>query len=180
MSNKKLFILFLRGINVGGHNKVIMAELREILTKAGLMNVKTYIQSGNVVFETLEQNKSKLENKIFKEIYSHFGFEVQILLKTKAELEIILNNCPFNQDKKESSYFIMFKEVPKKELIAEISNQSFPNEEFIITENCIYIFYALGAGKAKLGVNWFENKLNVKATARNYRTMLKLLSLSDI
>ncbi len=173
----KSYIALLRGINVGGHKKVPMAELRELLTKSGLENVNTYIQSGNVIFQSSEGNKAKLEAIIHKVILEQFGFEVPILVRSKDDIKTILEACPFPKEKKIESYYIMLNEAPKKNLVVEVSQQTFPNEEFIITNNCVYIFYTLGAGKAKLGINWFEKKLKVKATARNYRTMVKLLSL---
>ena len=172
-----VYIALLRGINVGGHKKVPMAELREVLTKSGLKNVQTYIQSGNVIFQSSEENKDKLEAVINKAINTHFGFDIPVLVKSKEEIKAILEDSPFPEEKKITSYFIMLSETPEKDIIDEISKQIFPNEEFVITKNCVYIFYTLGAGKAKLGVNWFEKKLKVKATGRNYRTIVKLLSL---
>ncbi len=174
----KVYIALLRGINVGGHKKVPMAELREVLTTSGLENVQTYIQSGNVIFQSSEENKVKLEAIINKAINAHFGFNVPVLVRSKEEIKAILDDCPFPEEKKVVSYFIMLSETPKKDLIDETSKQILPNEEFVITNNCVYIFYALGAGKAKLGINWFEKKLKVKATARNYRTMAKLIDMS--
>ena len=176
----KTYIALLRGINVGGHKKVPMAELRGLLTKSGLKNVLTYIQSGNVIFQSSEANKGKLKAIINKTITARFGFDIPVLVKSKEEIKAILDNCPFPEEKKGVSYFIMLSEIPEKDLIDETSKQIFPEEEFIITKNCIYIFYALGAGKAKLGVNWFEKKLKVKATARNYRTMAKLLEMTIV
>jgi len=175
----KTYIALLRGINVGGHKKVPMAELRALLTKSGLEDVQTYIQSGNVIFQSSEADKGKLEISIHNSIKHHFDFDVPVLVRSKEEIETILDACPFPEEKKIASYFIMLSEAPEKNLIEEISKEILKGEEFIITKNCIYIFYALGAGKAKLGVNWFEKKLKVKATARNYRTMVKLLSLSE-
>lgn len=174
----KTYIALLRGINVGGHKKVPMAELRELLTKSGLENIKTYIQSGNVIFQSQENDIKVLEHKIQNAILIHFGFEVSILVRTNNDIESIFNNCPFSEEKKVSSYFIILNEAPEKDLLDVISKQTTPNEEFSINKNCVYIFYALGAGKAKLGVNWFERKLKITATARNYKTMVKLLSLS--
>ncbi len=174
----KVYIALLRGINVGGHKKVPMAELREVLTTSELENVQTYIQSGNVIFQSSEENKVKLEAIINKAINAHFGFDVPVLVRSKEEIKAILDDCPFPEEKKVVSYFIMLSETPKKDLIDETSKQILPNEEFVITNNCVYIFYALGAGKAKLGINWFEKKLKVKATARNYRTMAKLIDMS--
>jgi len=98
---------------------------------------------------------------------------------TKSELELIFSSCPFPYKNKVSSYFTMLSEILEQELIDKVSKQSFPNEEFAITENCIYIHYALGARKSKLGVNWFKQKLKVKATVRNYRTMAKLIQLAS-
>jgi len=175
----KTYIALLRGINVGGHKKVPMAELRGLLTKFGLENVQTYIQSGNVIFQSSSNDSATLENNIQKSILDHFEFEVPVLVRTRDELSTIFNNCPFPEEKKVESYFIMLNEAPEKELIDEISQQIFPNEEFVTTNESVYIFYSLGAGKAKLGVNWFEKKLKVKATARNYRTMVKLLAMSE-
>ncbi len=174
----KVYIALLRGINVGGHKKVPMAELREVLTTSGLENVKTYIQSGNIIFQSSQEDKGKLEVLIHKAIMTRFGFDVPILVRSKEEVKAILDDCPFSEEKKVVSYFIMLSETPEKNLIDETAKQIFPNEEFVITNNCIYIFYALGAGKAKLGINWFEKKLKVKATARNYRTMAKLIEMT--
>lgn len=90
-----------------------------------------------------------------------------------------MEDSPFPEEKKITSYFTMLSETPEKHFIDEVSKQIFPNEEFVITKSCIYIFYALGAGKAKSGVNWFEKKLKVKAKAQNYRTMAKLINLAN-
>ena len=174
----KTYIALLRGINVGGHKKVPMAELRDVLTKSGLTAVKTYIQSGNVIFQYQDIGIEVLELKIQKIIIAYFGFEVSVLVRTKTDIETLFNDCPFSEEKKTNSYFIILREAPETDLIAEISKLTTSAEEFIITKNCIYIFYALGAGKGKLGVNFFERKLKITATARNYKTMVKLLSLS--
>ena len=79
----KTYIALLRGINVGGHKKVSMAHLRDVLTKSGLENVKTYIQSGNVIFQSLKENKGELEVLIHNAIMAHFGFDVPILVRSK-------------------------------------------------------------------------------------------------
>lgn len=172
------FIALLRGINVSGQKKIPMAELRELLTKSGLKKVQTYIQSGNVMFQSSEEDKEALESIIHKAIKSHFGFEVPILVLRPEALQQIFDNCPFPQVKKENSYFMMLYSKPDNALIEEISKLSYPNEEFLITEKAVYFYCSVGYGKAKLGNNFFERKLKVTATARNYKTMVKLLSLS--
>lgn len=174
----KTYIALLRGINVGGHKKVPMAQLREVLTSSGLENVQTYIQSGNVIFQSSEEDTKALESSIEKSINDYFNFEVPVLVRTREALNTIFDGCSFPEDKKTVSYFMILNQIPDKDLVDDISQKAYPNEEFIALEKCIYIFYALGAGKAKLTINWFEKKLKVKATARNCRTMAKLLEMA--
>ena len=173
----KTYIALLRGINVSGHKKILMADLRLLLEKSGLQNVQTYIQSGNVVFSSSEKKKD-LETIIYKAILKKYGWEVPILVKTASEIKKILNDCPFPQVKKEKSYFVLLQSIPTSENISITESISYPNEEFVITNSCVYLFSELGAAKAKLSTNLFERKLKVRATARNYRTMVKLLSLA--
>ena len=172
------YIALLRGINVGGHKKVPMAELREILTKFKLENVQTYIQSGNVIFQSSESNKVKLETTIKKLIVDHFGFEIPVLVKTREELKIIFNACPFSEEKKKNSYFTMLSAIPDKDLVVEASKKTYPNEEYLISNNCIYFYSEKGYGNAKFNLSFFEKKLKINATSRNYKTMVKLLALS--
>lgn len=173
----KTYIAFLRGINVGGHKKILMADLRLLLEKAGLQNVQTYIQSGNVVFGSKEE--TNLASIIAEAIKAKYGFIVPVLVKKASELNEIMSKCPFFDEKREKSYFILLEESPSQENIELTTAFSNLNEEFYIVENCVYIYYALGAGKAKMGINFFERKLKVKATARNYRTMVKLFSMAS-
>mgnify|MGYP001582068144 CR=1 FL=1 len=90
----------------------------------------------------------------------------------------ILSKYSFFDKKLKKSYFIFLNEKPTQEDIKLTTDFSNPNEKFFIEEDCVYIYYAVGAGKAKMGVNFFEKKLKVKATARNYRTIVKLIDLA--
>ena len=172
------FIALLRGINVSGQKKIPMVELRELLAKMGLSNVQTYIQSGNVIFQSSESNKAKLALQIHNAIKAHFGFEVPVLVLKPKELKAIFDACPVPEDQKTNSYFMMLYEVPDKILVEEVSNLSYSNETFHIKDTCIYFYSAIGYGKSKFSNNFFERKLKFTATARNYKTMAKLLSLS--
>ncbi|WP_299120206.1 DUF1697 domain-containing protein [uncultured Winogradskyella sp.] len=174
------FIALLRGINVGGHKKVPMADLRELLTKSGFKNVKTYIQSGNVIFQSLQEDKEKLEVSIKKSILDHFGFEVSVMVRFRDDLESAFNNCPFPKKKKVNSYFAILSVIPNEDLVKEACKKTYENEEYVILNDCLYFYCANGYGNAKFNLNFFERKLNVSATSRNYKTMVKLLSLSDI
>ncbi len=99
---------------MGGHKKVPMADLRALLSKSGLKNVQTYIQSGNVIFESAEKHSHKLEEKIHVAIHNHFGFEVPITIKTNTELQRIFDACPFSEEKKVNSYFILLYATPNE------------------------------------------------------------------
>lgn len=171
-------IALLKGINVGGHKKVPMAELRELLIKSGFENVKTYIQSGNVIFLSSEDNIQNLEDTLQNKIHTYFGFEVLVLVRTRNHLKQIFENCPFSEEKKKSSYFMMLHDIPNEDLVKIASEKVYEAESYRILNDCIYFFCEKGYGQAKFNVNFFERKLQTFATARNYNTMLKLLSLS--
>lgn len=174
----KTYIALLKGINVGGHKKVPMAELRELLSKYKFKNVQTYIQSGNVILQSSEENTLKIGSIIKNAILDYFGFEVSVLVMIRPDLERIFNKSPFSEDKKKASYFMMLHDLPNADLVKEVSEKVYENEEYKIIEDCIYYYHEKGLGKAKFNINYFERRFNTFATARNYNTMVKLLSLS--
>lgn len=170
------YIAFLRGINVGGHKKLKMADLKVMMEDLHFADVKTYIQSGNVVFNA--KANDGLSEMISKEIEKQFGWEVPVLVKTSDEIAKILKNCSFEKTKMETSYFMLLATPPKTDLIDALRKISYPNEEFVLTKECVYIYFENGLGNAKLNNNFFEKKLKVAATTRNYRTLLKLVELA--
>ncbi len=173
----KTYIALLRGVNVGGHRKVPMADLRDLLTKIGFSNVKTYIQSGNVIFKVAETNVHEMENSIQKSIVDHFGFEVSVMVRTRQQLQKIFDDCPFSEDKKINSYFGILSHYPQEDLVQKAYDKVYEKEEYKIINDCLYFYSDKGYGNAKFSLNYFEKILKVNATARNYKTMLKLLSL---
>ncbi|HLV38647.1 DUF1697 domain-containing protein [Xanthomarina sp.] len=172
-------IVLIKGINVGGHKKVPMAELRELLIKSGFENVQTYIQSGNVILDSSEKGNS-IEIKIQKAIMTHFGFEVSVLVKTRQDLKRIFDACPFSDEEKRSSYFMLLHDAPDDDLIKLASKKTYEGEEYKIINDCIYFFSEKGFGQAKFNASFFERKLKTFATARNYNTMVKLIAMSLI
>ena len=172
------YIVLLKGINVGGHKKVPMAELRDLLTQLGFENVLTYIQSGNIILNA-SQGKLAIERIIFEGIKSNFGFESYVLVKTAKELQCIFDNCPFSEEKKKSSHFLMFHNTPTENMIKITSEKTYEEEEFFILQNCLYFYSIKGYGKVKFNANFFERKFKTFGTSRNYNTMVKLLSLSS-
>ena len=98
----KTYLALLRGINVSGQKKIPMAELRSLMENMDLRNVQTYIQSGNVIFQSSEDKTKLLEQHIKNAVLSHFGFEVPVLVKTCKGLKSILDECPFTDESSES------------------------------------------------------------------------------
>jgi len=166
---------------VSGHRKIKMVDLRAMLAKMGFEAVNTYIQSGNVVFESSETNTQILEQQIKEGIAKTFGFDVPVLIKDSTELFAILRESPFQKEEDLASnriYYVLLKTVPDKESMANLDQRDYPNEHFVVTSNCVYLNCFLGAGKAKLNNNIIERKLKLQATTRNHKTMVKLLELS--
>ena len=177
----KTYIALLRGVNVGGHRKIKMVDLKELLNKMGFKDVATYIQSGNVVFKSSITKTSELEGKIKKGIAKTFSLDVPVLVKTHKELKSIFDKNPFTETsdiENKRIYFALLKEMPQPELITAFQKVKFQGELFVVAEDCVYLNYSIGAGKAKLNNNLIERKLKVSATARNYNTMVKLLEMS--
>lgn len=178
----KTYVALLRGINVSGHRKIKMVDLKAMLDEMGFKDVMTYIQSGNVVFKSSLGGNVQLGEKIKKGIAKTLDFDVPVLVKTYEELKSILDRNPFTEAsdiENKRIYFALLKEAPKRELIATFKEENFPGELFVVTDECVYLNYSLGAGKAKLSNNLIERKLKVSATSRNYRTMVKLLEMSS-
>ncbi|WP_027077096.1 DUF1697 domain-containing protein [Maribacter antarcticus] len=176
------YIAFLRGINVGGRNKMPMLALRQALESFGFKNVRTYIQSGNVVFEAGLSSTNVIITLIEKTIQDTFGCSVPVLVMTAAKLESVLSQSPYNHETQISSnksYFVLLFETPRQELLKIFKALTYPNEQFQVSDACVYLLCLNGYGKAKLNNNVIETKLKVVATARNYRTMQKVLALVD-
>ncbi|MGB3607264.1 DUF1697 domain-containing protein, partial [Psychroserpens sp.] len=116
---------------------------------------------------------------IKKAIAYHFGFDVPVIVKTTEELARILEACPFSEEKKTSSYFIVLSAVPASYCVDEVKHIKYNDEEFEILGDCLYFYTANGYGRTKFNIKTFEKKLKVKATSRNYKTMVKLLAISS-
>jgi len=175
------YIALLRGINVGGHKKIIMTDLKIIFKKLGFSEVTSYIQSGNVIFQSNEVDSLNLEHQIESAIEKAYGFLVPVIVLTITNLEKIVRDNPFKPfdgDDISKIYYVFLKDVPQRKAVELFNESKFQNERYFIHRNYIYLKCFAGMGKAKLNTNLFEQKLNVKATARNHKTTLKLLELS--
>jgi uncharacterized protein (DUF1697 family) len=182
ISTMKKYISILRGINVSGSKMVKMEALRKMYEDLKFKNVKTYIQSGNVLFEDKPTDPKTLEKRISKKIQEEFEFDVPVLVKEKSELETVLKNNPFVNKRKQDItklHVTFLSEEPNKALIEKIKEKTYDRDEYIITGTTIYLFCPDGYGRTKLNNNFFENKLKVSATTRNWKTVNELVSMAN-
>jgi uncharacterized protein (DUF1697 family) len=172
------YIALLRGINVSGQKLIKMAELKEHLSALQLVNLRTYIQSGNLVFESNESDSKILAHAIESKIKEKYGFDVPTLIRTREELMAIIDHNPFTivpDDKFSAPYIIFLEDLPNSDTIKSVMNFNATNEIFHFWDRNIYIVYKNGAGTTKLTNTFFESKLKTKATSRNWNTLNKLV-----
>jgi uncharacterized protein (DUF1697 family) len=172
-----IYISLLRGINVSGQKKILMTDLKALYESLGFANVQTYIQSGNVAFESKETPTEELQQLIFDAIAAQYGFDVPNLLISPTEIKEALKNNPYQNIEK--MYFVFLSETPKQEHIDRLSSLNFENEFYEIKNKVIYFYCPNGYGNAKLNTNFFEKKLKVSATTRNLRTTKKLIQMAS-
>lgn len=175
-----IYIALLRGINVGGSNKIKMGDLTRLFESLGYRNVRTYIQSGNVVFESGDET-SDASTKLEKSIKEEFGFEVGVIIRESLEFGSILKNNPLLKKPgldKEYLHVTLLRDLPQKEKILNFEISKDDNEKYEIGGREIFLYCPNGYGKSKLQNNTFEKKLGTKATTRNWKTMQKLLEMA--
>jgi uncharacterized protein (DUF1697 family) len=174
------FAALLRGINVGGKNRVPMAELRAALESLGLEDVVTYIQSGNVVFKSPARSEGAVAADLERQVTKVFGVKAAVLLRTPAQLKKIAAANPYVGKGTDLSklHVVFLDEAPARSKIEKLDpNRSVP-DEFSVRGREIYLRLPNGLGRSKLTIDWFERGLAVRATARNWKTLSKLLELT--
>lgn len=172
------YIALFRGINVGGKNILPMKGLVEILDDMGCEDIKTYIQSGNVVFRIKQENQKKIAEEISQKILGNFDFEPKVLLLELADLHAAIDNNPFEtKDGKALHFFFLAShpEAPDLEQLVAVKSNS---EEFKLVRNIFYLYAPDGIGRSKLAAK-VEHCLGVPVTARNWNTISKLISIVD-
>ncbi|MCD9023557.1 DUF1697 domain-containing protein [Cohnella silvisoli] len=172
-----IYIALIRGINVGGKNKVPMAELKLSLQAIGLNNVQTYIQSGNVLFES-EDGAEQLRGRIEQAIEASFGVTATVVLRTAEQLERIIEGCPYAADsllEGESIQVSVLTEAPSQKAIDILSVSSDEKDEYQISGEEIYFLFRQSVLDSKLAKNLA--KLGSTVTSRNWNTIIKLGAL---
>jgi uncharacterized protein (DUF1697 family) len=174
------YVALLRGINVGGKNKLPMRELALIFVEAGCSDVATYIQSGNVVFKTAARTYEKLAATVEKQIAERHDLHVPVVLRSAAELGAVARKNPFiARGVDEKALHVMFlADAPSAQQIAALDPRRSPPDEFEVRGRDIYVSCPNGVGRSKLTNAWFDSKLDTTSTGRNWRTVLTLVEMS--
>ena len=176
----KTYIALFRGINVGGSNVLPMRDLVAQLEDLGSQNVKTYIQSGNAVFQNEEEDASLLSNKIMAAIKKSHGFEPHVLLLMPAEIARAVASNPFPEAEAEPKtlhvYFLA--SMPKNLDLGALDSIKSDRERFALKDRVFYLHAPEGIGRSKLAANT-EKLLGVAITGRNWRTVRKVMAMVE-
>jgi uncharacterized protein (DUF1697 family) len=169
-------IALLRGINVGGRNKLPMADLRALFEEVGCSQVQTYIQSGNVVFKADPELAIQIPGIIKDAVSQKFGFEIPIVTRTAEELRVVVQGNPFlDSSTDERTLHVAFlSEIPAAENIKTLDPARSPPDEFVLRAREIYLRLPNGVARTKLTNAYFDSKLGTTSTVRNWRTTIKL------
>ena len=165
------YIALLRGVNVAGQRKVPMSDLRSLFETLGHTDVRTYIQSGNVVFAAKAGTPTRIRSTIEKAVEHDFGFDVTVLLRTAAEMAAVVKRNPYGDD----AHVMFLEGAADKKRVAEIDPARFVPDEFTVHGHEVFLRCPNGLGNAKINNTFFERKLATKATTRNWRTVTTLL-----
>ncbi|MGH1541367.1 MAG: DUF1697 domain-containing protein [Arenicella sp.] len=176
------YIALLRGINVGGHKKVKMADLRAAFESAGFTNVSTYIQSGNILFDTQLDNTVLIQQQIENLIEQRFGFPVPVTLRTQQQWQAVMDSFPFgnSRDIDDGTQFLVvfLSAEPVVQSCQVLEQQAKEPERLKVIGSSVYLHCPNGYGRTRLTNNLIEKVLQVSATTRNWKTLEKLKELA--
>ncbi|MDH5559793.1 MAG: DUF1697 domain-containing protein [Deltaproteobacteria bacterium] len=176
-------ISILRGINVAGQKKLSMTDLKALYKRLGFKNVTTYIQSGNVIFDSTDESKTELKSRIEGAILAEFGFHVPVIIRSAGEMKGVIQNCPFGEvDMEENGTKVLvtfLSSEPSPDKTAQLQSQVAPPDKLAVIGKEVYLYCPGGYGKSKLSNQFLESRLKLKATTRNWKTVHRLAELSD-
>jgi uncharacterized protein (DUF1697 family) len=173
------YIALFRGINVGGKNILPMKDIVAILDTLNYENIRTFIQSGNVIFQDKNTVNEKSADEIAKLVLEKNGFEPKVLLLSLEELQDAVANNPFATDKGKALHFFFLESQPKKPKTEQLTSMKAKSEEFLLTNKVFYLYAPEGIGRSKLAAG-VEKALDVPITARNWNTVSVLVSMAEI
>jgi uncharacterized protein (DUF1697 family) len=178
-----VYVSLLRAVNVGGR-KVPMAELRVLYEQLGHDDVVTYLQSGNVISRSGVRSAPAVERAASEAITDAFGFDVDVQVRTPKQLRSVLGDNPFLADRsrhpdRTSLHVTFLAAAPDPARARGLDATGFAPDDFRIAGREVYLCCPNGYGRTKLTTAWFERKLDVSATTRNWTTVAKLVELTD-
>lgn len=175
-----LYVALLRAVNVGGRNRIAMADLRELLEGLGYEDVRTHLQSGNAVFSAGATRPERVGRDIEGALERELGLAARVLVRTRAELgRVIAANPLVEMADDHARLLVMFlSDRPDRAVLSELSPADFEPEVFAFGEREIYAWYPQGAGVTKLSNAYWERRLGVVSTGRNWKTVTRLLELA--
>ena len=171
------YVALLRGINVGGTNKVRMGDLRALFDALGYSDAQTYIQSGNVVFSATAQ-ESALVAAIEAAIEETFALRVPVVVRSRAQLAAVAATSPFDGAAPTAVHVAFLSGRPRAASVAALDPDRSPPDTFAVVGREVYLHYPNGSGRSKLTVDYLERVLGTRATARNWNTVTKLLTMT--
>ena len=173
-------VALLRGINVGGKNRLLMKDLSALFVEAGCEDVRTYIQSGNVAFRAGRALAGRVPQLIGEAISARFGFRIPVLARTRAELAAIVRENPFLRHGADprALHVGFLAEQPEATDIDSFDPDRSPPDEFAVVGREVCFHCPLGLARTKFTTRYFESKLSTTMTVRNWRTVLKLREMT--
>jgi len=180
MSETIRYIAFLRGINVSGQKLIKMEELRKAMTFPGFSEVKTYIQSGNIVFDALNMENTAVEAKIEKQLESWFGFHIPVVVRKVSEMAGVIASNPFPDfDGNERKLYVTFlKDIPDQQYVEVLRAKENEHERFELVGSELYFLLSkVSYGNTLFSNTYVEKTLKLKATTRNWATVNKVIAL---
>lgn len=177
----KTYIALLRGINVSGQKKIRMADLKAHLEELGWEGIQTYIQSGNIIFRSNDNDPGLLAFAIQQKLKDKYGFDVPTLVLFPEALKRLIRNNPFTRDPGKAAnrlYVTFLFSLPGVDLASQLQAHKKHNEHFVLQDNFIFLYYPDGYGRAIMNNNAFEKVLKVEATTRNWNTVNKLYEMA--
>jgi uncharacterized protein (DUF1697 family) len=173
------YVALLRGINLGGNVMIKMEDLRKAFEDLGFENVKTYINSGNVAFDTRKTAESRLVDGIESAVEMLVGRQVAVMVRSQKDIERILKNNPFDgqYESHKNMHVLFLKEKMPKEKEEQLQASALPGERYEVCEREIYNLLPQGVAGSLLTKGFFEKKPRVPYTGRNWRTVEKLAEL---
>ena len=172
-------VALLRGINVGGHNRVTMADVRHALDAAGHGDVTTYLQSGNVIVNARARSASAMGAALEQTLHQTLGLDIDVIVRSESELTKIARQHPLLDPKIDPAYLhvAFLKQRPSAAAVRALSGVEFGRDEFLLRGSEIYLRYPDGSGRSKMSAAFFEKKLGTPATARNWKVVTALAEL---